>query len=77
VFNSGSSMRKTNQQTIRRIDEDSLVSESAQREANKQAKPKFTTRQLLAMLPEAPRTNKSVDEVVHETLSIIDLLDNG
>jgi hypothetical protein len=76
VHNIGGRMRKTNQQAVRRTNEDSIISEQAQREANRQAKPKFTTQQLVAMLPSCERTAKSVDDLVQETLTIIDLLDN-
>ena len=74
-FNFGGSMRKTNKQTGGGVVQDCIIAEQDKRKADGETRPKYSSQMMVAMLPEAPKTNKSVDEIVHEGLAIIDLLD--
>jgi hypothetical protein len=75
-FDPSRSLREENEHSRRQSDEDSVVAELAKRTFVKSCKSKdgkFKACELLAMLPECPRTSKSVDEIVLEGLNIIEL----
>jgi hypothetical protein len=61
----------------RTADGNSLVAECSKREANGKIKPKFTAKELVAMLPICEPTKKTIDEIVLETMRIIDLMDDN
>lgn len=61
----------------RKFNEDSVVTELAERAFVNSCKPKdskFKACELLALLPNCPKTNKSIDEIVLEGMSIIELI---
>lgn len=67
--------KSDNNESERRAIQDSIIAEQDKRKTNGKTRPCYSSQELVAMLPEAPKTNKSVDEIVHEGLAIIDLLD--
>jgi hypothetical protein len=75
-FDSSRPLRKETPDSERPSNEDSVVAELAKRTFVKSCKSKdgkFKACELLAMLPDCPRTSKSVDEIVLEGLNIIEL----
>jgi hypothetical protein len=75
-YDPSSRLRQEDGDSERAASEDSIVAELAKRTFVKSCKSKdgkFKACELLAMLPECPRTSKSVDEIVLEGLNIIEL----
>jgi hypothetical protein len=75
-YDSRGRLRQEDGDSERPVSEDSVVAELAKRTFVKSCKSKdgkFKACELLAMLPECPRTSKSVDEIVLEGLNIIEL----
>jgi hypothetical protein len=75
-FDPSRNLRKEDDHSERQPNQDSVVAELAKRTFVKSCKSKdgkFKACELLAMLPECPRTSKSVDEIVLEGLNIIEL----
>jgi hypothetical protein len=78
-FDTSRSLRKEAADSERPSNQDSVVTELAKRTFVKSCKSKdgkFKACELLAMLPDCPRTSKSIDEIVYEGMSIIELWDS-
>lgn len=70
-------LRQEDEHSERTASQDSIVAELAKRTFVKSIKSKdrkFKACELLAMLPDCPRTTKSIDEIVYEGMSIIELI---
>lgn len=77
VNNAAGGMRQEDVQSERPASQDSLIAESAKRAFIKSAREKrgeLRACELLAMLPDCPKTTKSIDEIVYEGMSIIELI---
>ena len=76
-FDPSRNLRQENEHSRRQSNQDSVVTELAKRTFVKSCKSKeskFKACELLAMLPDCPRTSKSIDEIVIEGMSIIELI---
>ena len=75
IFDNSSARLQKDIESKRTIDQDSFLASEAKREANKRANRhrRYSAEELVALLPDCGKTAKSIDELIDETHSILEL----